>query len=144
MWPWPWPWPWLPGPRYTPGPWCSSVANPKVHLVSNFSVPVPTHNLDLDPQGHSTPLGAMTHLSHQYQGTPSQQLLGPSPNAWPWPSPYLDPRATVHPWGAMAHLSHQSRGTSSQQLLGPTSLVPTHDLHLDPRATVHPWATWHV
>ena len=47
-------------------------------------------DLDLDPQGHGTPLGAMTHLSHQSQGTPTQQFYRShlvAPNASPSPAP---------------------------------------------------------
>jgi len=35
-------------------------------------------DLQLDPRATVYPWGAMAHLSHQSQGTPSQQLLDPT------------------------------------------------------------------
>ena len=95
---------------------------------SNDKLRVPACDLDLDldldlgldPQGHGTPLGAMPHLSHQSQGAPRQQILGPSPTRHL--DLDLDPQGHGTPLRAMAHLRHQFQQTPQSANSKPSSV----------------------
>jgi len=66
----------------------------------------------LTPQDYGTPLGAITHLSHQSQGTPTQQILGPT-SLLPTHhlDLHLDPEAYVH---LVTSKVHQQRPSTLQ------------------------------
>ena len=67
----------------------------------------------------------MVHLSHQSQGTPSQQILGPTSLV---PARHLDldldlnPSGSRYTPGAMVHLSHQSQHTPQSANSKPSSV----------------------
>jgi len=101
--------------------WVVGLMGPK-NQVSIHKLGLPARDLDLDldldlePQGNGTPW-AMVHLSHQSQGTTSQQIL--------------DPLGLEYTHRAKVHLSHQilhrSLGSRYTLLIKYTA----------PKATVH-------